>query len=69
MLYYLVQMQAAFVLLFSGKAEITDHFMFFDLPLGGLFFAPSLLSCPKTKQQNWFYLSDKNLNHLILLAL
>jgi len=31
-------MQAAFVLLFSDMAEITGHFMFFDLPLGGLFF-------------------------------
>ncbi|MFY3327053.1 hypothetical protein ACOSZP_14235 [Vibrio fluvialis] len=37
---YKLQMQAAFVLLFSDMAEITGHFMFFDLPLGGLFFAP-----------------------------
>lgn len=36
---YTLQMQAAFVLLFSDMAEITGHFMFFDLPLGGLFFA------------------------------
>ncbi|MBO0213408.1 hypothetical protein J0676_07885 [Vibrio sp. Vb2880] len=35
---YTLQMQAAFVLLFSDMAEITGHFMFFDLPLGGLFF-------------------------------
>ena len=39
-------MQAAFVLLFSGKAEITDHFMFFDLPLGGLFFCTKLNLMP-----------------------
>ncbi|XAW87698.1 hypothetical protein ABDK09_05820 [Vibrio sp. CDRSL-10 TSBA] len=52
-------MQAAFVLLFSGKAEITDHFMFFDLPLGGLFFAPNLISCPKTKQRYWFRRSEE----------
>jgi len=32
-------MQAAFVLLFSDKAEITGHFMFFDLLYGGLFFS------------------------------